>query len=45
MTLHVYSARISYRGSDRLDVTRKPGNRAILRACILPKLGRWIVEK
>lgn len=28
MTLHVYSARISYRGPDRFDVTRKSGGEA-----------------
>lgn len=32
MTLHVYSARITYRGVDRLDVTRKSGREGIFLA-------------
>lgn len=32
MTLHVYSARISYRGEDRLDVTRKSGQEGLFLA-------------
>lgn len=32
MTLHVYSARITYRGVDRLDVTRKSGKEGLFLA-------------